>query len=135
MKKKNLVIAITGASGVTYGIRLLEVLSAVGCDVHLTISPAARTVLKEELDLSIDLEKFSPSMLMLDIGSSPKDVKLQNLHAMAGISSDSSNVLAVGSGEPGKLYYHHYQDCLAPIGSGSFFTDGMVICPCSMGTL
>ena len=55
--------------------------------------------------------------------------------ALAGISSDSSNVLAVGSGEDGKLHYYHYRDYLASIASGSFLTDGMVICPCSSGTL
>jgi 4-hydroxy-3-polyprenylbenzoate decarboxylase len=33
------------------------------------------------------------------------------------------------------LIYHHYQDYSAPIASGSFLTGGMVICPCSMGTL
>jgi flavin prenyltransferase len=33
------------------------------------------------------------------------------------------------------LIYHHYQDYSAPIASGSFLTSGMVICPCSMGTL
>jgi len=133
--KHNIVVAITGASGATYAIRLMEVLSAAGCDVHLTISAAAQTVLKQELYLSVDLENFNPSMLMLDSGPTPKDPKLQTIRSMSGISSDSSNVLAVGSGEEGKIQYHHYRDYLAPIASGSFMTDGMVICPCSGGTL
>jgi 4-hydroxy-3-polyprenylbenzoate decarboxylase len=133
--KQNIVVAITGASGVTYAIRLLEVLSAAGWDVHLTMSMAAQAVLKQELDLTVDLENFNPSMLMLDEEPTPNDRKLQTIRAMAGISSDSSNVLAVGSGEPGKILYHHYRDYLAPIASGSFMTGGMVICPCSSGTL
>ena len=135
MMKQNIVVAITGASGVTYAIRLLEVLSAAGCDVHLTISAAAQAVLQQELDLTVDLDNFNPAMLMLDTGPTPKDRKLQTIRSVAGISSDSSNVLAVGSGEPGKFHYHHYRDYLAPIASGSFLTDGMVICPCSSGTL
>lgn len=133
--KRTIVVAITGASGVTYAIRLLDVLMAAGCEVHLTISGAAQTVLKQELDLTVDLDNFKPSMLMIDGQSSPKDRKLQKVRAMADISSDSSNVLSVGSGEQGKILYHHYRDYTAPIASGSFLTDGMVICPCSGGTL
>jgi len=133
--KQNIVVAITGASGVAYAIRLLEVLSAAGCDVHLAISAAAQVVLKQELDLAVDLDNFSPAMLMLDGGPTPKDRKLQAVRSTAGISSDSSNVLAVGSGEPGKFHYYHYRDQTAPISSGSFLTDGMVVCPCSSGTL
>ncbi len=37
--------------------------------------------------------------------------------------------------ETESLIYHHYQDYSASIASGSFVTRGMVICPCSMGTL
>jgi 4-hydroxy-3-polyprenylbenzoate decarboxylase len=133
--KRNIVVAITGASGVTYAVRLLEVLCAAGCDVHLTISAAAQAVLKQELDLTVDLDNFSTAMLMLDGGPNPKDKKLQRVRAMAGISSESSNVLSVGSGEPGEFHYYHYRDHTAPIASGSFMTDGMVICPCSSGTL
>ncbi len=59
--KRNIVVAITGASGVTYAVRLLEVLSAAGCDVHLVISPAAQAVLKQELDLTVDLDNFTPA--------------------------------------------------------------------------
>ncbi|MCA9186446.1 MAG: flavin prenyltransferase UbiX [Pirellulaceae bacterium] len=33
------------------------------------------------------------------------------------------------------IVYHHYQDFMAPIASGSFLTGGMVICPCSGSTL
>jgi flavin prenyltransferase len=133
--KKNIVVALTGASGVTYAIRLLEVLLATGCNVHLTISEAAQAVLKQELDLSIDLNNFNQAMLMLDDGPTPKDHKLQLIRTMAGISSESSSVLAVGSGEPGKIYYYHYCDLLSPITSGSFKTDGMEVCPCSIGSL
>ena len=37
--------------------------------------------------------------------------------------------------EAGRLIYHHYQDFMTPIASGSFLTAGMVICPCSGSTL
>jgi len=133
--KRTIVVAVTGASGVTYAVRLLEVLMAAGCDVHLTISGAAQTVLKQELDLTVDLDNFTPSMLMIDDRVNPKDRKLQEVRAMADISSESSNVLSVGSGENGEILYHHYRDLTASIASGSFLTDGMVICPCSGGTL
>ena len=36
---------------------------------------------------------------------------------------------------PGQLHYHHLRDFKAGIASGSFLTAGMVICPCSMGTV
>ncbi len=133
--KRNIVVAITGASGATYAVRLLEVLMAAGCDVHLTVSGAAQAVMKAELDLTVDLDNFGPAMLMLDGGPNPKDRKLQKIRSLAGISSESSNVLSVSAGESGQFHYYHYRDYLAPLASGSFITDGMVICPCSSGTL
>ena len=133
--KRTIVVAITGASGVTYSVRLLEVLLAAGCNVHLTISAAGQVVLKQELGLSVDLDNFSPAMLMLDAGETLRDPKLQSLGSMAGISGDSSNVLGMGAGQLGTLHYHHFGDCLAPVASGSFPTDGMVVCPCTGGTL
>ena len=133
--KRNIVVAITGASGVTYSVRLLEVLLAAGCNVHLTISDAARAVFEQELDFHVDLDNFSPAMLMLQAGESLRDLKLQMMRSTAGISGDSSNVLGMGAGEVGQLHYHHFRDRLAPIASGSFLTDGMVVCPCSGATL
>ena len=133
--KRNIVVAITGASGVTYSVRLLEVLLAAGCDVHLSISAAGQVVLREELGLVVDLDNFNPAMLMLGSGEVLHDPKLQSLQNIAGISGESSNVLGMGAGAPGTLHYHHFSDCLAPIASGSFLTDGMVVCPCTGGTL
>jgi flavin prenyltransferase len=133
--KRDIVVAITGASGVTYSVRLLEVLLAAGCDIHLIISAAGQIVLQQELNLTVDLDNFNPASLMLDTGETLRDPKLQSMRLKSGISADSSNVLGIGSGEPGKIRYYHHCDYLACIASGSFPTDGMVICPCSSGTL
>ncbi len=133
--KRNFVVAMTGASGAPYAVRLVEVLLAAGCDIQLTISSAAQSVLKQELGLAVDLDKFEPAQLLLDAQPGVRDEKLQRIRALAGISSESSNVLSVPSGEPGAIHYHHYRDYMAPIASGSFLTDGMVVCPCSSGTL
>lgn len=108
MASNDLVLAMTGASGMPYALRLLEVLLASGRTVHLTLSPAAVQVLESETDRRVDLRQFRLRDLL---GSVSDDV-------------DAS-----------RLRYHHYQDFRAGIASGSFLTGGMVICPCSMGTV
>jgi len=103
-----LVLAVTGASGAAYAVRLLEVLVSTGRDVHLTVSAAAAQVIEEEVGLKVDLERF-----------------------------DVEQLLPGGAfrGSTGAVTYHHVRDYTAGIASGSFLTDGMVICPCSMDTL
>lgn len=133
--KRNFVVAVTGASGSPYALRLIAVLLNAGCDVQLTISAAAVTVLQQETGRSIDLDHFDPASLGLTESELSTDPKLKHLRQLAGIASDSSGVLDFGSGELGTIRYHHYLDLTAGIASGSFRTDGMVICPCSLGTL
>jgi len=134
--KRNYVVAITGASGAAYGIRLLEVLTTTGCDVQLTISPSAVAVLHDELRLKVSLDGFSTSMLGIDTGDGSKqDEKLRKLRHLAGIASEHSSVLSVASGEPGKIEYHDCRDLAVPLVSGSYPTDGMIVCPCSAATL
>lgn len=133
--KRNFVVAITGASGAAYAVRLVQVLLSAGCDVHLTISAAAQTVLKQELDLTVDLDRFHPRMLLLDELPDRHDEKLWTVRQLAGISSEASCVLGTAQGELGKIRYHHFRDTSAPVASGSYRTQGMVICPCSGGTL
>ncbi len=133
--EKTLVVGITGASGMVYSVRLLEVLITAGYDVHLTISPAAQEVIRQELALRIDIENFQPQSLLLDEAAADDDSKLKMLRTLAGISSEDSSVLSIREGEPGTIRYHHFKDFTAPIASGSFLTDGMIVCPCSTGSL
>jgi 4-hydroxy-3-polyprenylbenzoate decarboxylase len=118
-----LVLAITGASGAVYATRLLEVLLCAGRDVHLTISPSGKVVLKQELNLDVNLEQFQLESLKLNVAEEPADRRLavaRKLHQHAPL---------------GQVTYHHYADFLTPIASGSSLTSGMVICPCSGSTL
>jgi 4-hydroxy-3-polyprenylbenzoate decarboxylase len=134
-KNKNIVIAITGASGAVYSLRLIEVLLATGHEVHLSISPAGAQVIHEEMDLRVDLDDFQSADLMLEDVNSASDSKIRMLQASAGIGTADSNVLSVDAGRVGQLHYHHYQNFNAPIASGSFLTLGMIVTPCSGSTL
>jgi len=102
-----LVLAITGASGAVYAVRLLEVLVVGGRQVHLMISPSGAAVVKQELDRSVNIEQFDPRSLLAP-AVAEKAVQVR---------------------------YHHYTDFMAPLASGSFLTGGMVVCPCSGSTL
>ncbi len=107
MAAEDLILAMTGASGAPYGVRLLEVLLRAGRTVHLTLSPAATQVIEQELDRQVKLDQFRLRDLLGDEAEVPQ----------------------------GQVHYYYYMDFRAGIASGSFLTGGMVICPCSMGTL
>ncbi len=110
MAVSDLVVAVTGASGSPYAVRLLELLLRAGRTVHLTISPAAVEVFDREVGRPLKLApgEFDPAALL-----GP----------------------AAGSLDLSRLHYHHFRDFGAGIASGSFLTGGMAVCPCSMGTL
>jgi len=62
---KRLVVGITGASGVIYGVRLLDVLNQLNTyEIHLTISNSGMRALWEELELRVDLEDFKIESLL-----------------------------------------------------------------------
>lgn len=129
---KPVVVAITGSSGAVYAVRLVEVLLAAGRDVHLSISPSGAAVIRQELDLEIDLDDFDDDELLLGAG---KGQAKDSLVKLTEVSSGDSNVLESGILHRGVLHYHHHSDFMAPIASGSFLTGGMVVCPCSGTTL
>ena len=66
MAATDLVLAMTGASGAPYGVRLLEVLLRAGRTVHLTISPAAVEVMELELGQTVNLDRFDLADLLGD---------------------------------------------------------------------
>ena len=88
------IVAISGATGVIYGIKLLEALqNSKIFEIHLLITPQAERIIKSETNFSVKQVKNYAS------------------------------------------YYYEINDFNAPIASGSFKTDGMVVVPCSMKTL
>ncbi|MDS4014929.1 MAG: flavin prenyltransferase UbiX [Candidatus Accumulibacter sp.] len=100
-------LALTGASGMPYGIRLLECLLAAGRRVQLLYSQVAQVVAEQEMGLHL------PSR-----------------------ASEASALLAQRfAGLPGELQVYGREQWFAPVASGSNPPDAMVICPCTLGTL
>jgi 4-hydroxy-3-polyprenylbenzoate decarboxylase len=60
--ESDLVLAMTGASGAPYAVKLLQVLCRLGHTIHLSLSPSAAQVLDEEMGLEVDLDAFEPSV-------------------------------------------------------------------------
>ncbi len=101
------IIAMTGASGSAYGLRLLEILLKSGCPVYLLVSKAAQMVLAMETPL--------------DVPSRPTD--------MQGFFTGHFNV------DKSLLTVFGREDWTAPIASGSHRAQHMVVCPCTTGSL
>jgi 4-hydroxy-3-polyprenylbenzoate decarboxylase len=91
--KKRFILAITGASGAIFGLRLLNALKSLSAEVHLIITQTGSQVIEEETRESLeDIKKLTP-------------------------------------------FFYQPTDLHAPIASGSFHTDGMLVVPCSIKSL
>ena len=90
---KRIIVGITGASGVIYGIRLLEVLKELNMEAHLVLTEEAQ-----------------------------KNILLETTLTVEGVEGLAYKV-------------HNIKNLAAPISSGSFKTEGMVIAPCTIKTL
>jgi 4-hydroxy-3-polyprenylbenzoate decarboxylase len=104
---RTITLSFTGASGMPYGVRLLECLLAADARVYLIYSAAAQMVARQELDLVLPTQP----------------------HAAASFFAERYGA------RPGQLTVFAREDWLAPIASGSNPADAMAICPCSMGTV
>lgn len=100
-------LAFTGASGMPYGMRLLECLLAARVRVWLLYSQVAQVVARQEMNL-----------------------------ALPGHAAEAERELTLRYGAlPGQLRVYGREEWFAPPASGSNPPDAMVVCPCSMGTL
>lgn len=104
---KTICLAFTGASGMPYGIRLLECLLAAGCHVQLLCSQVAQIVARQEMDMELPARAAETQAFF------------RSRYAE----------------HPGSLNVYGREEWFAPVASGSNPPDAMVICPCTMGTL
>lgn len=104
---KTITVALTGASGTRYGLRLIECLLRAEVRVYLLISQAAQVVLKLEAGLEIPTRPSEAEAFL-------------STHFAA---------------QPEQLRVFGRQEWTAPVASGSNPVDAMVICPCTGGTL
>lgn len=105
--QNHIILALTGASGAPYALRLLESLLKAGVRVDLIFSKAAQMVLAMESDL--------------EVPARPSEV--------------ASSFQQQYSVSPDQLRVYGREDWMAPAASGSHTARAMVVCPCTMGTL
>lgn len=106
-KPETVTLALTGASGMPYGIRLLECLVQTGVRVYLLYSQAAQIVARQEMDLALPAR-----------------------------TAEAADYFTKRFGSaPGQLQAFGREEWFAPVASGSNPADAMVVCPCTMGTL
>ena len=100
-------LALTGASGMPFGLRLLECLVVARCRVYLLYSSAAQIVAKQECALTIPTQPREAARMFGE---------------------------RFGAAD-GQIEVFSREDWNAPIASGSSAADAMAICPCTVGTL
>jgi len=103
--KRRITLALTGASGMAYGLRLLECLLKADCRVDLLVSQAARIVARQELDITFPADHAALSEF------------LQSRYA------------------GGEIHAYGEKEWFAPAASGTNPAHAMVICPCTMGAV
>lgn len=104
---KTICLAFTGASGMPYGVRLLECLLAAGCRVQLLYSQVAQIVARQEMALELPARASEAQIFFRE--------RFASL--------------------PGSLEVYGREEWFAPVASGSNPPDAMIVCPCTMGTL
>ena len=105
--KKTITLAITGASGAPYALRLLEQLVVAQYDVFVLISSAAKVVFATEEDMKIPAQPEAASAFFTERFNA----------------------------NPGQIRVCGKEEWFSPVASGSAAPKQMVVCPCSTGTL
>ena len=106
-RPSEIVVAMTGASGAAYGLRLITRLGRAGVRQHVLLSEAARLVLAHETDITLP--------------QAPAEMAVALAEA-AGVPADG-------------LIGYGLKDWFSPAASGSAGIRRMVVIPCSMGCL
>ena len=105
--EKTFTVALTGASGMPYALRLIECLLATQCRVYVLASQAAAVVAKQEMDCTLPARAQELQAFLSQRFNAPTE----------------------------QLQVFGREEWFAPIASGSNPPDAMVVCPCTMSTL
>jgi len=106
-QQQGVIVAMTGASGAAYGLRLIHQLSSRNTFLHVLLSDAAKVVLQQELDICLpESAEACADQLCKHLGISGSNLRCYGL-----------------------------KDWFSPAASGSAGIKRMVIIPCSMGSL
>ncbi|MCG7498705.1 UbiX family flavin prenyltransferase [Vibrio sp. Of7-15] len=106
-QQKSITLAMTGASGAPYGLRLLECLLGADYQVFLLISSAARVVMATEHGLQLPSGPEAAKKILVEhLGCNPE-----------------------------KLVVCGKEEWFSPVASGSAAPKQMVVCPCSAGSV
>ncbi|MEH6492296.1 flavin prenyltransferase UbiX [Halopseudomonas sp.] len=106
-EQQRVTLAVTGASGAQYAMRLLECLVQANVEVSFLISQAAQLVVATETQWQLPAKPQALETYLTD-------------HFSA---------------KPGQIRVYGKQDWMAPVASGSGAPAAMVVCPCSTGSL
>ena len=106
---RNFVIGLSGGSGAVYALRLIDVLLGAGAALHVVVTGAARRVLRFEAGLPVGPGPVAPELLAPAVQGDDALRARLTVHDLAAVESTPA--------------------------SGSARLDGVVLCPCSMGTL
>jgi len=107
MFDKRVTLAITGASGVQYGLRLIELLVKADVQIFVMISKAAQVVMATETDFKL-----------------PGQAAAQQAHFITAFSA-----------KEGQIKVFNKEQWFSPVASGSSAPSAMVVVPCSTGCL
>ncbi|NQZ31720.1 MAG: UbiX family flavin prenyltransferase [Oceanospirillaceae bacterium] len=105
--KQSITLAITGASGIQYAMRLLEILVQKDLQILLLVSKAAQIVAATETDLKLT-----------------GNIELQQAYLTKRYNAKENQIIVFGK-----------EQWMAPVASGSGSPNTMVVCPCSTGCL
>ncbi len=105
--QKRVTVAITGASGVQYGLRLIECLVKADAQVFVMVSKAAQVVIATETDLKLPAQAASMAQFLTTLYQAKE----------------------------GQIKVFGKEDWMSPVASGSGAPSSMVVCPCSAGAL
>lgn len=105
-------LALTGASGACYGLRLMECLVKADIQVLFLVSRAALVVLETEVGMQLVAPGHEDDQAVIETG-----------------------LARYFNAREGQIRVFGENDWMAPVASGSGAPSAMVVCPCSMGTL